>query len=150
MGARTVSTVDNCQARPRGWSAGAPGSAIPGSCARRIATGGVRSTGSSTSAFASAFSASRVFEAWLSPVVLFARSARFFVKIAERQVRYMIKTGRLAATKVADRWLISEDALPGGGVHPAKQAAHAEALQQAIQDGLAPIVDPASRRVWSV
>ena len=72
------------------------------------------------------------------------------MKIAERQVRYMIKTGRLAATKVADRWLISEDALPGGGVHPAKRAAHAEALQQAIQDGLAPIVDPAGRRVWSV
>jgi hypothetical protein len=59
-----------------------------------------------------------------------SREARcFFVKLTERQVRYMIKTGRLAATKVADRWLISEDALPGGGVHPAKRAAHAEALQ---------------------
>jgi excisionase family DNA binding protein len=47
------------------------------------------------------------------------------LKLPERQIRYMIKTGRLPARKVADRWLIAETDLPGGGPHPARQAAAA-------------------------
>lgn len=68
----------------------------------------------------------------------------------ERQVRYLIKTGRLPAQKVKDRWVIREGDLPVSAAQEARAVAKAAALTQAVDDALAPHVQPARARVWTV
>jgi hypothetical protein len=72
------------------------------------------------------------------------------LQLTERQIRYMIKTGRLSAHKVADRWQIAEADLPGAPGHPQQVAARAAALETAVAAALAPHVQPARSRVWTV
>ncbi|MCK6529908.1 helix-turn-helix domain-containing protein [Myxococcota bacterium] len=69
---------------------------------------------------------------------------------SERQVRYLIQTGRLAALKVAGRWVIERDALPlteGQGRARERRAAD---LVDAVQEALGPHLRPDGRRSFSV
>lgn len=56
----------------------------------------------------------------------------------------------LPAHKVADRWQIAEADLPGAPGHPQQVAARAAALETAVAAALAPHVQPARSRVWTV
>ena len=55
-----------------------------------------------------------------------------------RQVRYLIKTGRLTAHKVSGRWVINTDALPLSEGQRRAQGRKVAALEDAVEDAIAP------------
>ena len=69
---------------------------------------------------------------------------------SERQVRYLIKTGRLKATKDGGRWVVDRADLPlSVGQRQARQK-KAESLQDAVEQALGPHLDPLARKTWTV
>jgi len=62
-----------------------------------------------------------------------------------RQVRYLVKKGRLNARKVGPAWMIDEADLPSSEADASAHAVRAADVRQAVEAALAPQVRPGAR-----
>ncbi len=76
------------------------------------------------------------------------QDAATLMGVTERQVRYLIQTGKLTASKAGGRWVIEQDQLPATeGQQRATQRRHDD-LRKSVEAALG---EPASpRKLWSV
>ena len=63
----------------------------------------------------------------------------------ERQIRYLIKSGRIQARKSGGRWIVDGTALPGGPESERAVVERAGELSAAVEAGLAPTEAAASK-----
>ena len=75
-------------------------------------------------------------------MVLSLQEAAGRLGMSPRQLRYRIKEGTIAASKVGDRWTLNEGDLPGP---KAESSGRAEALQAAVAGALAPHIRTSKR-----
>jgi hypothetical protein len=69
---------------------------------------------------------------------------------SERQLRYMIKTGRVKAKKHEGRWLIDSSKLPMSEGQLRMREQKAAELAQTVHEALGPHLKPPGRKLYSV